>query len=140
MERRSFLQNAAALGASAALMGSCSSAATSTSSNSALESGKILHTVYFWLKEGITEEEEQEFLQFFEVLKKLPGISAFHAGKPAPTTNRDVVDNSFQYSIFVLFNSMEEIDVYEKHPDHLAAAEKFSKFWTKVEVRDSQMV
>ena len=140
MERRNFLQNAAALGASAALMGSSSTAATSQSTNTEFVSGRILHTVYFWLKEGITEQEEQDFLLFFEELKKIPGILAFHVGKPASTTNRDVVDNSFQYSIFVLFNSMEEINVYEKHPDHLAAAEKFSKYWTKVAVRDSQFV
>ncbi len=140
MERRNFLQNAATLGASAALMGSCSSAATAQDTNSQFVSGRILHTVYFWLKDGITNEEEEDFLQFFEELQKIPGILTFHVGKPASTTNRDVVDNSFQYSIFVLFNSIDEITVYEKHPDHLAAAEKYSKYWTKVAVRDSQFV
>ncbi|MGO1243670.1 MAG: Dabb family protein [Sphingobacterium sp.] len=140
MERRSFLQSAATLGVSAALTGSCSSAASGQAADVEFDSGRILHTVYFWLKEGITEQEEQDFLEFFAALQKIPGILAFHIGKPAPTTDREVVDNSFQYSIFVLFNSIEEINVYEKHPDHLAAAEKYSKYWTKVAVRDTQFV
>ncbi|WDF69848.1 Dabb family protein [Sphingobacterium oryzagri] len=139
MERRNFLKSVAVAGASASVISSCASAASDAGS-AGLEAGQIVHCVYFWLKEGITEAEEKDFLQFFEALKKVPGIHSFNMGKPAATTARDVVDNSFQYSLIVTFKSLEDITTYEKHPDHLAAAGKFSKYWTKVAVRDTQLL
>lgn len=139
MERRNFLKSVAVAGASASVISSCASASTD-GQTSTLETGAIVHTVYFWLKEGITEAEEKDFLQFFEALKKVPGINSFHVGKPAATTQRDVVDNSFQYSLIVTFKSLEDINTYEKHPDHLAAAGEYSKYWTKVAVRDTQLL
>lgn len=139
MERRNFLKSVAVAGASASVISSCASG-SADSSNAVLQTGQIVHTVYFWLKDGITEEEEKDFLQFFEALKKVPGIHSFHIGRPAATTQRDVVDNSFQYSLIVTFKSLEDITTYEKHPDHLAAAGKYSKYWTKVAVRDTQLI
>ncbi|MFD1769082.1 Dabb family protein [Sphingobacterium suaedae] len=137
MERRNFLKSVAVAGASATVMQSCASAKKDESSVGELTGGTIVHTVYFWLKDGITEEEEKDFLNFFEALKKVPGIKSFHSGRPAPTTQRDVVDNSFHYSLLVTFANMDDINTYERHPDHLAAAGLYSKYWTKVAVRDT---
>lgn len=139
MERRNFLKSVAIAGTSTAAMVGCASA-SETTDGPQLVAGRIVHSVYFWLKEGITEEEEKDFLQFFETLRKVPGINSFNVGKPAATTARDVVDNSFQYSLIVTFKSIEDINIYEKHPDHLAAAGKYSKYWTKVAVRDMQLL
>ena len=102
--------------------------------------GTIVHSVYFWLKEGITAEEEQDFLNFFQELRKVPTVQTLQYGKPASTNPRDVVDNSFQYNLLVTFKSMDDINTYETHPIHLAAAEKFSKYWTRVQVRDMQVL
>ena len=65
------------------------------------------------------------------------GPKALRFGKPAPTTPRDVVDNSFSYYLLVTFNTMDDINTYEHHPIHLGAVDKFSKYWTKVQVKDA---
>lgn len=122
------------------LLQSCQSAketAESASTPSSLDKGVILHAVYFWLKEGITEEEEKDFLNFFGMLQKIPNVRYLSYGRPAPTNPREVVDNSFSYHLIVLFDTMDDINVYETHPDHIKGIELYSHYWTQVEVKDS---
>lgn len=144
MKRRIFL-GASIAGLSTSLLSSCTISSESKEENTTmktenLEAGNIIHQVYFWLKDGITAEEEKDFLEFFRILKTVPGIKSIYVGKPAPTNPRDVVDNSFSYSITVSYEGMDEINVYEVHPIHLDAIEKYKKYWTKVEVRDSAVI
>lgn len=137
MERRNFLKSVTAASLTGTLLTSCaSSLEDGAKSANTIAKGTILHSVYFWLKEDISEEEEQDFLNFFEELRNVPGVHTLQYGKPAPTNPRPVVNNSFQYNLLVTFQNMDDINTYETHPTHLAAAEQYSKYWTKVEVRD----
>ncbi|TDS12435.1 Dabb family protein [Sphingobacterium paludis] len=138
MERRNFLKSVAVAGTSASVLTSCTSA--NQAAGNEFASGHIVHSVYFWLKEGISDEEEKDFLNFFEILKTIASIHSFHVGKPAATTAREVVDNSFQYNIIVTFKSLADVNTYEKHPDHLSAIDQYSKYWTKVAVRDTELL
>ncbi len=143
MERRKFLQSVALTGMAATVLSSCSGTTTQNEENTNEDMthtggvGTIMHVVYFWLKEGITADEEKDFLRFFDVLKTVPGVHSLHVSKPAPTNPREVVDNSFSYCIFVGFSNMEDINTYETHPIHTGAADKYKKYWTKVLVHDS---
>ena len=143
MERRKFLQSVALTGLATTVLSSCADSTTNTEGNKSDELsqsggiGTIMHVVYFWLKEGITENEEKDFLKFFDILKKVPGVHSLHVSKPAATNPREVVDNSFSYCIFVGFASMDDINLYETHPTHTKASEKYKKYWTKVQVHDS---
>lgn len=101
------------------------------------EFSRIVHYVLFWLKEGLSEKEVNDFTQFFEELKRIPGIVSLKYGKPAKTNPRPVVDNSFSYNLIVTFENLEAVNVYEHHPIHLNAIEKFKHLWTKVVVHDS---
>lgn len=139
MKRKHFITSMLVGAGSSTLLGACSPGLTeneNAASSDEFQSGLIVHSVYFWLKEGITPEEEKDFLNFFEALRKVPGVKSLYTGKPAPTTPRDVVDNSFSYFLLVTFDDLEQINLYENHPDHLAAGEIYSKYWTKVQVRD----
>lgn len=138
MKRKHFITSLFLSAGTTALVGACvpGDGADQAEEASDMPSGLIVHSVYFWLKEGITEEEEEDFLQFFEALRQVPGVRSLHTGKPAATTPRDVVDNSFSYLLLVTFDDLEQINLYENHPDHLAAAETYSKYWTRVQVRD----
>ena len=142
MKRRIFL-GAGIAGLSSAFLSSCSLTTESKEEtvvkSDALLAGNIIHQVYFWLKEDITADEEKDFLEFFRILKTVPGIKSIYVGKPAPTNPRPVVDNSFSYSITVNYEGMDEINVYEVHPIHLDAIDKYKKYWTRVEVRDSEI-
>ncbi len=143
MKRKNFITTILVGAGSATLLNSCASESNKQSSSqpddssSDLTTGLIVHNVFFWLKEGITEEEEKDFLNFFEELKKAEGPRALKFGKPAPTHPRPVVDNSFSYYLLVTFDTMDGINTYETHPIHLAAIEKYQKYWTKVEVKDA---
>lgn len=142
MKRKKILIALAAVATTASILTSCVQSEQKTTTNISttnIEDGVIVHNVYFWLKEGITEEERKDFLKFFEVLKKLPGIQTFQVGTPAKTNPRPVVDNSFSYNIIVTFKNLEDIGLYENHPDHLAGADKYKKYWTKVEVKDTSI-
>lgn len=110
---------------------------TKRKSANKLEKGIILHSVYFWLKEGLSDEEEADFLKYFEVLQNIAGVRSLNYGKPAPTTIRDVVDHSYSYNLLLTFNNLEAIKIYETHPEHVAGAEKYGKYWTRVEVKDT---
>lgn len=140
MERRNFLKSVTVASLAGMALTSCANTENSseeTSEAMTLQSGVIFHAVYFWLKEGLSEEEENDFLNFFEALRKVPGVLSLQFGKPAPTNPRPVVDNSFQYNLLVTFQNMEDIHTYETHTIHTDAVEKYHKYWTKVEVRDT---
>lgn len=148
MKRKTFITSIIAAGATGTLLAACTNPTATNDikqdnndiKQDNMESGLIIHSVYFWLKEGITQEEEQDFLKFFDVLKTVPGPKEVYIAKPASTNPRPVVDNSFSYFLLVTFDKMEDINTYETHPDHLKAAESFSKYWTKVEVKDSVLL
>jgi len=140
MERRNFLKSVTAAGLTGTLLSSCTATLSENqpeNTAAAMAGGTIVHSVYFWLKENISDEEEQDFLNFFAELRKVPGVQTLQYGKTAPTNPRPVVDHSFQYNLLVTFASMEDINTYETHPIHTAAAEQYSKYWEKVEVRDA---
>jgi len=101
--------------------------------------GPVVHSVYFWLKEGLSKEEVANFVNFFEELRPIKEIQTLKYGTPAPVNPRPVVDNSFTYNLIVSFATMDDINVYETHPIHLKAIEKYEQYWTKVEVRDTML-
>lgn len=105
-----------------------------------LKKGTIIHVVYFWLKEGLTKEEEKDFLRYFDVLGSIPQVQTLNFGEPAPTTKRDVVDHSYSYNLICTFKNLEDITIYENHPTHVAGAKKFSKYWTRVQVKDTLLM
>ena len=102
-----------------------------------METNQLLHTVLFWLKPDLSDEEVENFKGFFDELRKVPTIGELHVGQPAQTENRDVVDNTFTYSLFVTFDNQDDHDVYQDHEYHVNAVEKYSKYWDKVVVHDS---
>lgn len=108
-------------------------------SNSMNKQEVITHYVLFWLKEGLSEKEINDFTGFFEELRKVPNIKSLHYGRPAKSTPRDVVDNSFTYNLLVHFNTLEDLEVYGTHPIHLNAIERYSQYWEKVVVHDSSL-
>ncbi|MGE8291322.1 MAG: Dabb family protein [Sphingobacterium sp.] len=100
----------------------------------------IVHVVNFWLKKDISEKDKKDFVGFFEELRKIDTIKTLNYGVPAQTTKRPVVDNSFDYTLIVTFKDLKDIGIYETHPIHLKAIEKYQHFWTKVMVKDTTII
>ena len=100
-------------------------------------SKSFYHVVYFWLKKS---KDSQDTNKLVNELKKFIGenkqvVTSF-IGLPAGT-NRGVVDNSYDVSLIVTFNSKEEQEVYQNDPTHLSFIDKASNLWKKVQVFDS---
>ena len=97
----------------------------------------LIHTVFFWTKEGTTDAQKKAFEVGLEKLGTCPQIGTFYWGPPAPTEKRDVVDNSYDYAINVHFNSLEDQAAYQAEPIHLQFIEDHKDIWGKVIVYDN---
>lgn len=105
-----------------------------TSIASEMAKQKMIHQVYFWLHDTANT---QEFLtEAVPMLGRCKTVAKFIAGTPAPTAKREVVDHSFQVSCTLFFDSLEDQDVYQTDPTHLAFIEKYSSMWKTVKVYD----
>lgn len=110
---------------------------TSTTENSI---GMLQHTVYFYLNDDVTDEQKQEFEAGLEALVSINEVYKSEIATPADTPNRDVTDNTFGYSIFVWFETMDDYNVYADHPDHLEFIDQFESLWADVKVYDSDII
>ncbi|MDT0676641.1 Dabb family protein [Autumnicola musiva] len=95
------------------------------------------HVVYFWLKNPDNAEDRQAFetsLQKF--LDNSQYANTKFIGVPAETP-REVVDNSYTYSLILTFPSKEIQNKYQEEPAHLTFIEESSDLWERVQVYDS---
>ena len=98
---------------------------------------KMIHTVYFWLKEELTEAERSNFVAGARALATAPTVLHFYGGGPAPTEERDVTDHSFDYSIHLHFASVPDQKLYQDDPVHLKFVEEQAHKFATVKVFDS---
>ena len=95
------------------------------------------HYLLFWLRDDLSELEVKEFENFFEGLKKLPYQKNLRYGKPAASSPRSVLDNTFTYNASMEFDSLEELEAYGKLPEHLALVETYKPFFDRMLVYDT---
>ena len=130
-ERRKFIRK---LGGIAALMAMGTTA--KATEKATREQGPFFHVVFFWLindTQEVSKKFEHELRQFIEHVDE---IRTSHIGTPADT-DRDVIDNTWSYSLVLSFDSKEEHDIYQDHELHKKFIENASSLWTKVLVYDS---
>ena len=96
----------------------------------------FVHHVYFWLKEANNQESHARLLKGLQTLTTIKAIHTAHIGVPA-TTNRAVIDRSYQFSLLLLFKNQADQDAYQVHPTHLQFVKECSSLWEKVVVYDS---
>lgn len=95
------------------------------------------HVVYFWLNKPEDPAQRKQFLNNLkEFISAMDNIQDSFIGAPA-NTNRDVVDNSYQYSLNLGFENKAEQDIYQDHPLHKKFIEKSAHLWNRVLVYDS---
>jgi len=95
------------------------------------------HVVYFWLNNPDSQQDRKDFeTSLKKFLKGSKYAKTKFIGVPAGTA-REVVDNSFTYSIILSFASKEEQDKYQKEAAHLKFIEESEHLWNKVQVYDA---
>jgi hypothetical protein len=96
----------------------------------------FIHHVYFWLATPESKDDHAALLAGLEALSKVPSIQQFHIGVPA-STNRDVIETTYQFSWLAVFPSREAQDAYQEDPVHLHFVATCKHLWKKVTVYDS---
>ena len=96
----------------------------------------VIHHVFFWLKNAGSETDRKQLSDGLRTLSSVQEVKQLLVGTPASTEKREVVDNSYDVSELMYFESLEAQAAYQEHPLHKAFIEKCSHLWAKVVVYD----
>jgi len=98
----------------------------------------LVHTVLFWLKNDLSDEERNEFEKELHSLQAIPSVEQLFVGQPASTTKRPVIDDSYDFCLTVLLCDIGAHDQYQEDPQHLEFIQKCSHLWEKVMIYDAE--
>ncbi|MGB0991994.1 MAG: Dabb family protein [Akkermansiaceae bacterium] len=95
------------------------------------------HHVYFWLKEEKKNTADCEvFEKGLAALFDIEHVAGGVFGKSSDTPARPVTDKSFDYALSMKFDSLENHNTYQDHPEHDVFVDQFKDWWDKVLVMD----
>lgn len=97
---------------------------------------KLVHHVFFWLKDPGSREDLAKLLAGLRTLANIETVRAAHFGVPASTEKRDVVDNSYSASEILFFDDTAGQKIYQDHPLHEQFVADCSHLWQRVVVYD----
>jgi hypothetical protein len=97
----------------------------------------FVHVVYFWMKDPSSIQDrkalEASLEKFMEQSKY--AMTKF-VGIP-PKASREIVDDSFAYTLVLTFSSAEDQELYQKEAAHLTFIEESQDLWERVVVYDA---
>ena len=93
------------------------------------------HVVIFWTDLANPQAPDHLIAGCHEYLKTIPGLTLFHVGKMVGS-HRDVVDQTYQVALNLVFADKRTQDEYQVHPRHLEFVAQNRKFWSRVVVYD----
>ncbi len=96
----------------------------------------FVHSVYFWLKDDVTEEQRAQFFEVLRDLERIKSVDALELGVPAGTP-RDVVDNSYDVALLVYFKDRADHDLYQTDVIHKDAIEIFEDWIDEIKIYDA---
>jgi len=77
----------------------------------------VQHIVVVWLKEPGNENHRQQLLEASQQLTEIPGILSVQGGKVI-SSERAVVDSSFDIALVMRMHNREVLNSYVQHPLH----------------------
>jgi hypothetical protein len=77
----------------------------------------IRHTVVFKLKHSSGSPEEAEFLRKAQELSTIPVVNSFECLRQVSSKN------NYDFGLSMEFDSQEDYEAYNNHPDHVAFVE-----------------
>jgi hypothetical protein len=96
----------------------------------------FVHCVYFWLNDGVPEEERRALMNDCEdMLAEIPTVRHIWSGVPADRP-RPVVDSSYDVGLCVVFDDVKGHDVYQTHPIHDEFIKRHKQHWKRVQIYD----
>jgi len=98
----------------------------------------LIHTVFFTLIDGTTDEDKTAFIKQVEGLGRIETVDSMHVGTPAATPDRPVIQKNYDVGLTVLFKCMEDHDVYQVHQVHNDFIDKNKHLWANVVIYDAE--
>jgi hypothetical protein len=98
----------------------------------------LIHSVYFWLKPGLTPSQRSHFKGEVAKLAAVRTIDRIYVGAPATLLERAVTERGFDVALTIVFKDAAAHDAYQVDPIHLAFVEGNKDSWVKVQVFDSE--
>lgn len=83
----------------------------------------VVHTVFLWLKAPGDEQHRQQLLSATERLRQIPGVIDMRMGVTI-TSDRGIVDDSFDVGIYFYFNDIAAMKRYLADPLHQKIVEQ----------------
>ena len=88
----------------------------------------IDHLVFLAVREDAPPEDVEDLISSIRGLKDtVPGVVDLTVGE-----NFSGRSGGYTHGIFVRFESVEDLQGYMKHPDHLAVVEKLDRLTTRI--------
>ena len=84
------------------------------------------HVVIFWTDPEQPNAAQELIDGAHRYLKNIPGADFFHVGRMA-TSDRPVVDQSYQVALNIAFKDKATQDAYQVHEDHVKFVEEIFK-------------
>lgn len=77
----------------------------------------VVHTVYLWLQQPGHAQHRDQLLRATDRLRDIPGVLDIKFGEVI-SSDRDIVDDSFDVGIYFYFQDIEAMNAYLLHPVH----------------------
>lgn len=94
------------------------------------------HVVIFWTDPADPQAADKLIAGAEQYLRPIPGVQTYHIGRMVKS-HRDVVDQTYQVALNLVFADKKAQDDYQVHPLHIEFVEKvFKKVCKRVIVYD----
>ena len=97
----------------------------------------LIHSVFFWLKPGLTKAQRAKFRRAVESLSGIKAVEKIYVGTPAATERRAIIDASYDFALTVVCKNVAAHDAYQVDPIHLAFVKQCNTCWTCVQIYDA---
>ena len=84
------------------------------------QDGRVNHLVLCWLKQPGDVAQRQQIIEQTLAFRTIPGVQEVRVGEVL-SSERGIVDDSFDVGILMSFASREDMQAYLEHPLHRAA-------------------
>lgn len=98
----------------------------------------VRHNVYFWLDPTLGDEQKASFEDGLLALFEIDVVAGGSFGRAAATPVRPVTQNTFDYALVLEFDSVEQHDAYQVHPEHDVFVKQYAPWFKEVRVYDTQ--
>jgi len=97
----------------------------------------FIHSVYFWIHEGTSDQDLALFEKSVKTLLEVPGLLQAYVSKPAGT-RREIIDYSYTYHLLLIFENESAHEAYQTTDTiHQKFIADCKHLWGKIQIYDS---